>query len=497
MSIDPWRTPVVIGVGQHIDRAGTSDPVTLAARAAADALDEAPGIAAVVDRVSVVNILAGGGAAPASALARQLGIEAVCATTTIGGNTPQWLVGRAADAIAAGSTGTVLIAGAEALHSFRAGGSAVAHVHESDAPDPVEGDSRPGLSPAEMAAGLGVPAQVYPMFELVLAARSGRTLEEHRRVLGSLLAPFTEVAAAHPCAWFPQVHDASEIATVTQGPENRLVSEPYTKRMHAFLNVDQAAAVVVTSLGRAREMGLEDQVAFVCGQGDASDAWFPSTRPDLGRSPGIAAATAAAMKAAAVGVDDIAWFDLYSCFPSAVQMAMEPLGLTADDPRRLTVTGGLPYFGGPGNNYTTHAIATMVQRLRHADGPACGLVTGLGWYITKHAAGVYANRPPEHGYRRGDTAPAQRAIDAGAVEVVEQVAPQPATVEASTVLYGRDGSVTGAPAFVRLADGRRAVASAAPSELSGLAGTNLVGATVHVGGRPAAYRVVEMAAPAS
>lgn len=492
MSIDPWRTPVVVGVGQHMDRTGTSDPVTLAARAAEVALEEAPGISTTIDRLHVVNILVGGGPAPATALARQLGIETTCATTTIGGNTPQWLVGRAADAIAVGAAGTVLIAGAEALHSFRRAG-AVPSPYDTSAPDPVEGDPRAGLSAVEMTAGLAVPAQVYPMFEMVLAARSGHSLEEHRRILGALLAPFTEVAAAHRCAWFPQVLAASDIATVTEGPENRLVSEPYTKRMHAFLNVDQAAAIVVSSLGRARELGLEDQVVFVCGQGDATDVWFPSTRPDLGRSPGIAAATTGALEASGIVVDEVTWFDLYSCFPSALQMAMEPLGLTADDARGLTVTGGLPYFGGPGNNYTTHAIATMVQRLRDADGPASGLVTGLGWYVTKHSAGLYANRPPEHGYRRGDTTSAQRAIDASAVEVAEQVDAQSATVEAATVLYGRDGSVTGAPAFVRLADGRRAVASAAPSDLPGLAGTNLVGATVHVEGSPVAYQVVEMA----
>jgi hypothetical protein len=36
-------------------------------------------------------------------------------------------------------------------------------------------------------------------------------------------------------------------------------------------------------------------------------------------------------------------------------------GRARDDTRPLTVTGGLPWFGGPGNNYSTHAIATMME----------------------------------------------------------------------------------------------------------------------------------------
>ena len=49
-------------------------------------------------------------------------------------------------------------------------------------------------------------------------------------------------------------------------------------------------------------------------------------------------------------ISEIDAFDIYSCFPSAIQIACDEIGLDIDDPRNLTVTGGLPYFGGPGNN---------------------------------------------------------------------------------------------------------------------------------------------------
>ena len=78
-----------------------------------------------------------------------------------------------------------------------------------------------------------------------------------------------------------------------------------------------------------------------------------------------------------------------------MQIAAAELGLPVGDPDRpLSLTGGLTFAGGPGNNYGGHAIATMVQRLR-AEPQARGLTTSLGWYLTKHAIGIYSATPPE------------------------------------------------------------------------------------------------------
>ena len=168
-------------------------------------------------------------------------------------------------------------------------------------------------------------------------------------------------------AWFPEALDAAEIATPR--PDNRIVCEPYTKRMTAFLGSDQGAALVVCSLAAARRAGVADRAVFVWSGAGATDVRFPAARPDPGRSPAIAAAGRALFDAASqagggtVAIDDVEVLDLYSCFPSAVALAAEALGIALDDPRGLTVTGGLPYFGGPGNNYTTHAIAEVSERL--------------------------------------------------------------------------------------------------------------------------------------
>ncbi len=485
---DPDRIPVVIATGQAIERHAPVSVIDVATRAAEAALAEVPALRARIDQVSVVNMLSNPGPSPAGRLARRLGLApARTEVSTIGGSSPQWLVNRAAAAIAAGEAEAVLVVGAEALRSAKVGGGGGGGEEHPDdeslAPDTVVGDSRSGIGPAETAVGLGAPVNVYALFESVIARRAGHTWAEHRHAMAQWLCRFTEVAAAHPYAWFPQARRAPELATISA--DNRLVSEPYPKRMCAVLAVDQGAAVVVTSLGAARRAGVEDAAVFCISGAAANDVWFPSARPDPGTSPAIGAAVNSALETAGVGIDDIGQIDLYSCFPCALSMSSAAIGIELDDSRGLTVTGGLPYFGGPGNNYTLHAIATMVERIRAHGGT--GLVTGLGWYATKHTVGIYGSTPPD-AFRIGDTTAAQREIDATAVDVAE-VAEGSAEVVAATVAMSPAASVIAAPVIARLPDGRHIAAAAHDSELAGLAGRNLVGDVVTVSGQPPRYRV--------
>jgi acetyl-CoA C-acetyltransferase len=514
---DPERIPVVIASGQSIERTELVTSVDLMERACEDALAAVPALRGQVDRLSVVDIMTRTGPAPATELAGRIGAgTAACEVTTVGGNSPQWLVNRAASAIAAGVLSVTVIAGAEAIRSSRdrrAAGLPRELGHTGLPPDPVVGDDLPGVGPGETAIGLLAPIHVYPMFESVVAARAGHDASEHRRAMGELMAPFTEVAAGNPYAWFPEARTAEAIATPT--PDNRIVCEPYTKRMTAFLGSDQGAALVICSLAAARRAGVADRAVFIWSGAEATDVRFPTARPDPGRSPAIGAAGRAVFEAASsaaghgagIGIDDIEVLDIYSCFPSAVELATDALGIAPDDSRGLTVTGGLPYFGGPGNNYTTHGIATVTDILRGslpgADGRTSGsagsavrlgMATGLGWFITKHALGVYATVPPPGGYHRGDIVAAQSEIDASAVEVALEVGtPTPATVIAATVVRDDVGAPTGAPLIARLPDGRHMALAPADEEvvrsLGRLDVPGFIGAPIVVQGGAARYRL--------
>ncbi|MGA8679290.1 MAG: acetyl-CoA acetyltransferase [Acidimicrobiales bacterium] len=515
MSLDPARTPVVVAVGQAESRDLVLGPLELAETAAREALAASTALAAAIERVTLVNVLSRrAGIAPASEVTEALGLGSVAReTTSIGGNTPQAMVERAACDIAGGRLAATLIVGAEAVRSGRlkpagaadgsgAAGSSQRLRAERAAPDAVVGEDRQDLSDEERMAGVFIPVHVYPMFESVLATRAGRTPAQQRDFIGRLMAPFTEVAAAHPHAWFRQVRSPEELARVSA--DNRLVAEPYLKTMVAFLGGAQAAALVVTSLAVAKSLKLDDGALFVWSAATANDVWFPMARPDLGSSVGLEVAANAALRAAGVGAEDMSAFDLYSCFPSAVQIAAASLGLDVNRPEEtppLTVTGGLPYFGGPGNNYCTHAIATMFEQFRSGGGEAggrLGLVTGVGWYLTKHSVGVYGSAAPPQAYVPADTSTVQQRIDASSLACVaggEEVA-MAGCVEASTVLYDHDGRPTAAPVIATLEDGRRVVASGADGVAAEVAGTFLVGARIHVEGAAGAtgaptYRVVD------
>ncbi len=353
------------------------------------------------------------------------------------------------------------------------------------AADPVVGPDLSGtMSTAEIGVRLIKPTEVYALFESARAHSAGRSFEEQRAFLAPLMSRFSHVAAAHPYAWFSREYTSQEICEIT--PQNRLVSEPYTKRMNAFPNVDQGCAIIVTSLATARRLGLVDRSLFVWSGANNTET-APSTRPDLGDAPAMRAASAATLDAAGVGADDLHMIDLYSCFPIAVEIGAAALGVSLDDPRGLTVTGGLPFFGGPGNNYSAHAIATLFEQLPERGG--LGYVGANGGFLSKHSMGVYGSEPPPEGFRLADTSAQQAQIDSGALPVAAE-ADGEATVIASTVAYGRDGSVQAAPVVASLSDSTRVVAQADAALLGDLSGTSLVGERVRVSGSPLSYHLV-------
>ncbi len=480
VALDP-RTPVVVGVGQVTvppDAGRAYDerptPLTLMCRALEAAAEDsgARALLARLDEVVAVSSFAWHPRDPAALVLESLGLAPrATALAPTGGSQPQRLVAAAARRIAAGELDATAIVGAEAMYAHRLArreGREVDWPGQADGPGSLTMDRDP-FTPEERRHGLAWPVGVYPLFENARRARHGWSIDEHRARLGALWAGFARVAAQNPYAWRRDAPDAAAIATPT--PSNRMVGFPYTKLLVANLPVDMGAAVVVTSLSRARELGVAaERMVFPQCAAQADDHWFVSERPDLDRSPAMAAIWGAMRE---LGVDEpVDLLDLYSCFPTVVQTAAEVIGLDPFDPARPpTVTGGLTFAGGPGNNYVTHAIATMVERLR-ARPEATGLVTGLGWFSTEHAWGAYRATPPEAGFAwrdvQGDLAASPRVeVATSDGEVV---------VETYTVTHHADGSVERLVVCGRRLDGRRQWAhSEDPERCAGAEEVDLLG----------------------
>jgi acetyl-CoA C-acetyltransferase len=418
-------------------------------RAAADS--GAPGVLDAAQSVRVVALLSKRYGDPAALVASALGLGDVqTALTTDGGNSPSSLLGQTAKAIAEGSLDVALLCGGEAWATrtaARRNGEALDWVEQAEGaePDLVVGAPLDMWSELEASLELRQPIEVYPLFEQALRARLGRSDAEHRARLGELWSRFSEVAAANPDAWDRNVHMPDAIVFPSSG--NRMVSWPYTKLLCSNEQVDQGAGVILCSAAAARRLGVpEDRWVFPVATAEAKDTYV-TERWDLSASPMVGAAGRLLWSLAGAGPDDVGLVDLYSCFPSAVQVQAAELGFSLDRP--LTVTGGMRFFGGPWNDYPMHAFATMVGRLREEGG--LGLVTGNGGYLTKQATTLLSASPPAGGFR---WASAQAEVDALPRRVATDSGE--GVVETFTVSHDRTGPVRGV-VLALLPDDRRAV----------------------------------------
>ncbi len=483
--------PVLIGGGQLTQRTALAgkfeeslDPMQLLHEATRRALaDTGAGdkIPALIDNISVVRFTADSSEAgrlpigqysnaPRS-LGNRIGAKARREYyTAAGGNTPQWLVNRTAEEIARGETKLALLAGSEDLATLiGALNKGIALKWGEDAGgEPIHiGDGRRGTNDIEKAHALYFPVNAYPLFENGIRGHKGRSVREHQLALGKLFSPFSKVAAANPHAWFPKFRTPEEIATPADN--NRYVGFPYTKYMNAIIQVDMAAAVIMTNVKTARELGVPaEKWVYLHGCADALDIWHVSERVNYYSSPAIRTMGQKAFAMAGKSVADMSFIDLYSCFPSAVEIGAAELGIAEDDPRGLTVTGGLPYFGGAGNNYVMHSIVTMMEKVRSKPG-SYGLVTANGWYVTKHSLGIYSTTPVKGAWTREDPKSYQRDIDAMPHPEVEVRPEGEGTVETYTVMHDRAGPKIGI-IVGRLGNGKRFLAHTAndPATLNDL-----------------------------
>jgi len=458
-------TPVIIAVGEHVDRPANVvdalEPVDLMAEALrACERDAGSPILSAVTSLSLIGIVSWQYRDPVRLLAERLGISpGERVNASMGGETPVRLLHEAALRIAGGEELVAAVVGGEASHARARARKERAALPWTPA-EPRETavrfpSSRFAMSPVATALGMTDPANVYPLYEMATQAAWGETPEQARRADAALWARYAAVAAENPSAWIRTAPDAETIET--PGATNRMVSWPYPKLMVANPAVNQAAGFVVASLHMARELGVaEDRIVHIWGGAHAVEPENYLERDRYDRSTAQAAVLSAATTL--VG-GDAARFDhleLYSCFPVVPRMALRELGL---DERSTvpTVAGGLTFFGGPLNNYMSHAVAAMVRLLRR-DTTEIGLLYGQGGYVNKHQTMVLSGSPPPSPL---DTnASVQPAADA-ARDPVPALVPDyegPVTIETFTVLYARDGEPTQGVVVGRTPSGERVMA---------------------------------------
>ncbi|MBT8149371.1 MAG: acetyl-CoA acetyltransferase, partial [Gammaproteobacteria bacterium] len=447
MSIDD-NTPVLVGVGQITepvaeDLSAASSPVVLASKAAAAALDDAGMPASELDVIAVVRTMAdstppmpspfGTSNQPPRSVANAIGASPQqLVHSKSGGNTPQQLVNEWAAKLYAGQASAVLLTGAEALATTKAALRAQQSLDWSEKLEGPMHDCGIGLrgmiGVRELQHGLVMPTTQYAIAENARRAQLGRSYSEHAKACGELLAPFSAVASSNEYSMFREQYTAAQIAT--PGDKNTYVDLPYTYRMIAKDSVNQGAAVVLTTVAKARQLGIDEQRwVYLHAYAQAEDLPMLE-RENLASSLALTLTYQQVLKASGLSAADIAVYDIYSCFPIVIDLAKQALGIS--DPKiQLTQTGGLPFFGGAGNNYTMHAIAEVVTQLR-AKPTAYGLVGANGGMINKHAVGIYSCRP---GWQLCDSSDIQQQVNAQAPAHFDNDPHGAASIETYTVTY--------------------------------------------------------------
>lgn len=476
--MDETRIPILVGTGQVTQRepdpALALSPMDLTAASGRKAAEDSGAGAALLKSLDTIVLLRsfsdtswrficpfGKYANPPRSLANRLGLENSTRLiyTHPGGNMPQWCVNRMFEMITRGEMEAGMIAGGEALatqKNAQRGGLKLDWNEDPGGSFEEWGVDKRGWSDIEDRHRMAGAIFAYPMFENSIRGDKGRSISEHSLEMGRLFSNFASVAANNPLADRRQGFTAKQIATVSS--YNPYIGFPYTKLMNSNAFIDQSAAIILTSVAKAKELGiLKEKWVYLHGCADAYDHWYLSDRINFHSSPAMSKVAQEAFEMADCTLADIDALDLYSCFPSAVQIACDEMGVSLDDPRGLTITGGLPYFGGPGNNYVTHSIAEMINKVRAQPGIK-GLVTANGNYVTKQSAGIYSAEPAEKPFAPKDPSIYQAEINSQKGPSVTEFANGDASIETYTIMHDRKGPSFGI-LFGRLSDGSRFIAN--------------------------------------
>jgi len=458
------------------------DPLGLMTRASGRAAEMTASkkILTGLDGIMVVRTVSRHYTSPAKQLAQKLNATPkLTHVSGIGGNSPQTMINIAAGMIARNELDSILIAGAEAYVQRGPESARVESALFRGIPEDYPGDDRIGSTFLENRHGMEHPMHGFPLFETALWADSGMDLKPYLMKIGKMWSDFNKIAADHPYSWSKTVSTPGEI--ITPGPSNRPVAFPYTKYMNSFVTVDQGAAIILMSEEMGRKYTLKDkQTVYFLGGGYAEDRQrFMIEKSDFTSSPPLAAAVQKALTRSCIPLETLDCFDLYSCFPCAVSIAKKMIGITNDDPRPLTLTGGLGFFGGPGNNYNLHGVATLAQKISMGE-KSNGLVTALGWFMHKHAAGVYGSKPFEGKFKNYDILDQKDCLAGEAPVKIKDRPTGKGIIETYTIIYSMNREPSYAILYGKTPDNFRFIAGTQnnPDIFKLLTTQNMVGQTV-------------------
>lgn len=452
------NTPIIIGVGQftqqipedlqtcmsHYELAAEASRVALADSGSATDLgahiDTVVGVRTFADSTPMWGCPFGGSNNFPRSVANRVGANPKRAIyEAIGGQTPQMLVGEYFEKLHDGECEMVLLTGGEAMASIKVAGKQKVKLDwREEVEGSLEDHGRFGgfrmVTRMEFEHKLMQPVQFYGLMEQARRGELGMDEESYNIAMAESWSKISAVAAENPYSINRTAYTPAEL--LEDSATNPMINSPYRKHLVAKDGVNQAASLLLTTVGKAKSLGVpEDKWVYLHGYTDTKERVLLN-REKLGSSKAMETALLGALSAAGKSASDMDLLEIYNCFPIVVSEARDILGMTADDPRATTQTGGLAFFGGPGNNYTMHGIASLVNGLRAKPG-AFGLAYGNGGWMSKHSAGVYSTAAPAGTWQACESESWQSLVENSPFVEAELTPQGEAVLEAYTINYFR------------------------------------------------------------
>lgn len=473
MSQDPERIPVIVGVGEYLDRPENPDNgldsrgLMQKALEAADA-DAGGGWLADIESLSSVDQISWPqiGKDIVKPLAAAFGAKPKYLFTTdhANGDSPILLLNEAANLIGEGKVKIAAIVGGEALRT-------AAHFAKKAAAEGRPIDTSVAALAASMTPayrrryGLNAPVDVYPLYENAGRSAYGQTLAEGQAESGEIWSRFAEVAKHTDGAWLRKGATSEEIQTPS--PSNRPISYPYNKLMVANSSVNQGAGYIVASLAEARRRGVpEDKIVYVGLGASAHESDDPLQRDRYDRSVSMTTSIKRTLALNALNSGDLDFVELYSCFPCVPKMARRVLDWPLEKP--ATVFGGLTFGGGPIGNYMAHAVVNMVKKLRQEG--RFGFLFANGGFATHNHSIVLSSQPMSHAvFPQNFDYQAEADGLRESVPAMDEAYVGAAVIETYTVLYDREGKPRHGVIVAKTAQGSRTLAKIPAEDAAGIA----------------------------
>jgi acetyl-CoA C-acetyltransferase len=441
------------------------DPLGLMAEAARKAVDAigATDILAKIDGIMVIRVMSRHVPSAAKQLAEKIGASPRYTTVSgIGGNSPQSMINKAAGMIARGEIDSVLIAGGETYYPRDKNGSDDGIALFKGLTGDHARDDMIGVTIDELQHGIYLPVHGFPLYETALWAESGLDLDSHlTQHVGNLWSKFSQTAAGNPNAWIRSPRSPKEI--ISDHPGNRMIAFPYRKFMCSLFSVDLGAAVILMSEEKSRHYRQKGRqpVYFLSGAYTEDRQPYLIQKSNFTQSLPIKTAAQRALSRSNLSLEDIDCFDIYSCFPCSVTIAGQMIGIPENDTRPLALTGGLAFFGGPGNNYSLHAVATLAEAISSGEYDN-GMITSLGWFMHKNAVGIYSSLPVETELGTFDVEDEKNFLVGEEPLKVESHASGTGIIETYTIICSKDGTPDYAVIYGKTDQGFRFIAQTRP-----------------------------------